>query len=126
MKIGSCDLPNSLPLSGVGSEKTPGVGGSKTPVSGEVQSRHTDTVELKISAGKNDHLYSMSELKKKADERLRKDGDPASSPAPLSETDTAAREERVQLAKLRMNAGFYSRPDVIEEIARKISDKLEP
>ncbi len=74
-------------------------------------------------------VYSMSELKGKADSALlaqnalKKKG--ADKPEPLVESQIGAtRQELLALTRLRMSAGFYNRPDVIEAIAKRIIDNF--
>lgn len=66
-------------------------------------------------------LHTMSELKNKADERLKQfgsEGDTVESVSELKLDDD--RQDMVEIAKLRVKSGFYDRPDVADEIARRI------
>lgn len=74
-------------------------------------------------------VYSMSELKGKADSALlaqaalQKKG--ADKPEPLIDSQAgASRQELIELTRLRMSAGFYNRPDVIDAMAKKIIDSF--
>ncbi|MBN4072379.1 hypothetical protein JYU03_00500 [bacterium AH-315-F03] len=73
-------------------------------------------------------IYRMSDLKKKADETMRTLLSQSSNTEQIESISGGFgdldRQERIEIAKLRVNSGFYDREDVIEEIARKISDKV--
>ncbi len=68
-----------------------------------------------------DKLQPMSNLKKTADERLKQFGSDSDAVESVSELNlNDDRKDMVEIAKLRVNSGFYDRPDVIDEIARRI------
>lgn len=72
-------------------------------------------------------IYRMSDLKKKADETMRALMSQSSKSERIDSISDGFgdldRQERIEIAKLRVNSGFYDREDVINEIARRISDK---
>ncbi|HSG99007.1 MAG TPA: hypothetical protein VLB27_03095, partial [candidate division Zixibacteria bacterium] len=84
-----------------------------------------DTVSVGRARLFGDAVYRMSEIKKKAAERLAAQAAKAGEFESLTETHgDLEREDLIELAKLRLQTGFYQRADVIDEIARRISDKL--
>jgi len=69
--------------------------------------------------------YPMSELNKKTDERLKQFGNDNDTVESLSELKlNDDRKDMVEIAKLRMQSGFYDRPEVIDEIARRIIEGI--
>ena len=84
-----------------------------------------DSVTLGKARSQSDAVYRMSEIKKKADQRVAEKADQDNAGESVTEAlGDADRDELVAMAKLRMQTGFYQRADVIDEIARRISDKL--
>lgn len=74
-------------------------------------------------------VYSMSDLKGKADSALLAQNTlkekRADKPEPLVDSQIGAtRQELIELTRLRINAGFYNRPDVIDAIAKRIIDNF--
>lgn len=74
-------------------------------------------------------VYSMSDLKGKADSALLAQNTlkekRADKPEPLIDNQIGAtRQELVELTRLRISAGFYNRPDVIDAIAKRIIDSF--
>ena len=74
-------------------------------------------------------VYSMSDLKGKADSALLAQNTlkekRADKPEPLIDSQIGAtRQELVELTRLRISAGFYNRPDVIDAIAKRIIDSF--
>ncbi len=68
-----------------------------------------------------DSIRPMSDLKNKADERLKQFGSESDTVESVSELNLEDdRKDMVEIAKLRVRSGFYDRPDVIDEIARRI------
>lgn len=69
--------------------------------------------------------YPMSELNKKTDERLKQFGNDNDTVESLSELKlNDDRRDMVEIAKLRVQSGFYDRPEVIDEIARRIIEGI--
>lgn len=76
-------------------------------------------------AERSEAIYRMSELRKKADEQLAKIAGGVDEIESIDDSfGDLDRTERVEIAKLRASAGFYSREDVIDEIARRIADNV--
>ena len=100
------------------------------PVEGTGESGDTggDRVELgaESSIGQPAKAtYDMSDLKKKADTRLRELRPPTDGIRPLHETHLgSSRDSLVEMAKERMEEGFYNRPEVIDEIARRLAEEF--
>ena len=74
-------------------------------------------------------VYSMSDLKGKADRALSAQNalkeQRADRPEPLADSRIGAtRQELLELTRLRISAGFYNRPDVIDAIAKRIIDNF--
>lgn len=74
-------------------------------------------------------VYSMSDLKGKADSALLAQNTlkekRADKPEPLIDSQIGAtRQELVELTRLRISAGFYNRPDVIDAITKRIIDSF--
>ncbi|MCH7879074.1 MAG: hypothetical protein IH914_07160 [candidate division Zixibacteria bacterium] len=72
-------------------------------------------------------VYSMSDLKGKADRALSAQNalkeQRVDRPEPLVDIRiSATRRELMELARLRISAGFYNRPDVIDAMAKRIID----
>ena len=97
---------------------------SRTPQSG------SDSVTISQSEKVSERaVYSMSELKGKADRALSAQKAlrerRADNPEPLVDSRVGAtRQELMELARLRVSAGFYNRADVIDAIAKRIIDNF--
>ena len=87
-----------------------------------------DTVEIGVTSSDErpaKATYDMSDLKKKADTRLRQLRPPSDGISPLQETHLgSSRDSLVEMARKRMEEGFYSRPKVIDEIARRLAEEF--
>ena len=87
-----------------------------------------DTVELGATSSFGQPAkatYEMSDLKKKADTRLRELRPPSDGIRPLQETHLgSSRESLVEMARKRMEDGFYNRTDVIDEISRRLAEEF--
>ncbi len=80
----------------------------------------------KVQQGRtHNRLLPMSELKNKADERLKQFGTASDTVESVSELNLEDdRKDMVEIAKLRVQGGFYDRADVVDEIARRIIEGL--
>jgi len=97
-------------------EHTPGAGIDSVTITGST------TVQKRA-------VYSMSDLKGKADSALLAQNTlkekRADKPEPLVDSQIGAtRQELIELTRLRISAGFYNRPDVIDAIAKRIIDSF--
>jgi fructose-1,6-bisphosphatase/sedoheptulose 1,7-bisphosphatase-like protein len=97
-------------------------GRAERAVSGDYSAKVSGArAQSKLQSASQRELQPMSELKKTADARLKQFGQESDTVESISELNLDDdRKDMVEIAKLRVSSGFYDRPDVIDEIARRI------
>lgn len=88
--------------------------------------RGKDSVSLSSAAPqRTSDTYTMSDIKKAVQERIARAGSPDEAPEAIADAYLGAdREETIEIARLRMKTGFYSRPDVIDAMVTRILERM--
>lgn len=80
--------------------------------------------ESTASARLENDRYTMADIKKRANEVTKSNSEKESAEA-IPHMNDVDRDERVHIAQLRVQSGFYNRPDVLDEIVNKLVDGVQ-